>query len=151
MRNLINICIFLSTFLLISSVYGNDNKNELVELNDIAKNLKEAVIREDGDLLMQYVSPSGTYFIDSVYTFAEIKELLRTKNSWLYKHLFSGENSVKKYFQDAENLKIKIHRRNNEAIFISYQSSNYDSIKWVECCFIKINAKWYFDGIFSCE
>lgn len=147
MRALIITIISLFAFLT-TAAFGNED--EYVELERIANDVKTAVIKQDVGTLMQYVSPSGTYFIDEVYTYAQIKEMLENKTSWLYKHLFVGKNSVKNYFENAKNLDTKIHSRDNKAFFISYQSSNYNSYNWIECCFIRINGKWYFDGIFYC-
>jgi len=149
MRCSIIIVLFLSSLLMVGRVYASDN--ELSELNVIAMDVKDAVEREDMNRLMQYVAPSGTYFIDKPYTYAQIDKLISTKGSWLYKHLFVGENSIKDYLNNAKNLKVVINHRDHAAIQISYPSSNYDRLKWIECCFMKINGHWYFDGIFSCQ
>lgn len=128
------------------------NEKEKSELEKIAYEVRTGVIKEDVEMLLKYVSPAGTSFIDDHYTYEEIRELLKNKDSWLYKHLFWGENSVKKYFDSAKELTIKIHYFNkDEAVSIFYQSSNYAPRNWVECCFVKINEKWYFNGIFYCE
>lgn len=34
---------------------------------------------------------------------------------------------------------------------VSYSSSNYGPMDWVECCYIEGSGQWYFDGIFLCE
>jgi len=125
--------------------------NKQVGINRIAKALQAAVMREDVGYLMRYVSPSGTYFIDGVYSFEEIKNSMEDRNGWLNKHIFSSDNSIKSYFLNAKNLKIKVHHRNKRSIMISYQSSNYDPTDWVECCLIKEKGKWYFDGVFYCR
>jgi len=126
------------------------NENNNPEIDFIAEDVKGAVLRENTNTLMKYVSSAGTYFIDNVYTYEQIEKLLKDKDSWLCKHLFSGENSVKNYFKSSKNLKVKIYNRNNSAIMLSYQSSNHDAVEWVECCFINISGRWYFDGIFYC-
>jgi hypothetical protein len=149
MRNLIFIWFLFFSFVFVNSV--SCNNGEHIEIEKLAKEVKDAVIKKDINRLMKYVSPSGVYFIDDKYTYEQIEEIIRKKNSWLYKHLFVGENSVINYFQKANDLEIKIHHRNSNAIFVSYHSSNVKPVNWLECCFIKIKGKWYFDGIFSCE
>lgn len=121
-----------------------------VSHNRMAKDLMAAVMREDMRYLMKYVSPSGTYFIDERYSREEISNSMGDSNGWLHKHLFSGDKSVKSYFSKAENLKINIKKRNSRSILITYKSSNYNSVDWVECCLFKVKGKWYFDGIFYC-
>lgn len=128
---------------------GAENADKL--FYNLATEIKKAVAEQDTNRLLTYVAPSGTYFIDSVYSYDEIKDVIGKKDSWLYKYLFTDRNSVKSYFQSAEEMKIKVHHRNENAVLISYQSSNYDPNRWVECCFIKLKDKWYFDGIFYCK
>jgi hypothetical protein len=149
MRKLTIIAIALFCFNFIAA--GNAAENEDRSYYTLATEVKDAVVRQDINVLLKYVSPSGTYFMDTVYTYKEINEIIGKKDSWLYKHLFAGESSIKTYFKKAKRLKIKITHRNDNAIFVSYQSSNYEPNKWVECCFIRTNGKWYFDGIFYCK
>lgn len=121
------------------------------KLHKMADEMMIAVLNMDTAYLMKYVAPSGTYFMDTVYSHDQIEKMINDENSWLYKHLFVGDNSVKSYFEQARNLKIKIFERDTNAIMVSYQSSNFEAFKWVENCFIRKNGTWYFDGIFTCQ
>lgn len=133
--------------LLVSETHSGGN--ERAEVERLAKVVQGAVVNKDIDKLMQYVHPSGTVFIDAAYTKAEISSLMKDKDSWLYKHLFVGEKSVRTYLLQAKNLKTSVHPQSDTAMFVFFESSNYE--KWQESCFIQIDGKWYFDGIFSCE
>ena len=128
---------------------GHSGEREGAVLEDVIRHIHDAVVRKDIGALMEFVHPTGTVFIDSGYTKAEILSLMKDPESWLHKHLFVGENSVRTYFLTAKNLKINVHRYNENAVFVSFASSNHQ--RWPECCFIKIDNKWVFSGIFSCE
>jgi len=145
--------LIIGLFLLLITAVLCKNDNNLKEIEGIANELRIAVLNQDIETLLKYVSPGGTYFIDDLYHYSEIKELLYTNDSWLYKHLFVGEKSVRHYFENAENLRIKIDILDEykDAPMIFYQSSNYKPLNWVECCLIKHGERWYFNGIFSCE
>ncbi len=148
-----NLIISFTLFCIVAfPVVTSCNEKGKSEFEKIADEVRTAVIKEDVKILLKYVSSTGTSFVDDHYTFGEIRELLKNKDSWLCKHLFWGENSIKKYFENAEGLTIKIHYYNKDkAVSIFYQSLNNAPRNWVECCFIKINEKWYFNGIFYCE
>jgi hypothetical protein len=133
--------------LVFAVVHGSEDETSKIE--KLAKEVQEAVLHSDIDRLMRYVHSSGTVFIDTAYTREEISRLMRDEDSWLYKHLFVGRSSVRSYFRNAKNLKIKVHRQSDIAMFVSYESSNYE--KWMESCFIRIDGRWYFNGIFSCQ
>lgn len=145
--------VFLTViFILFTVNLSAENKIDTdPELHKMAWEMRSAILNIDTAYLMKYVAPSGTYFIDTVYSHEQIERMIMDKNSWLYKHLFIGDNSVKSYFKQAINLNIKIYKRDTNAIMVSYQSSNFEEVKWVENCFIKINGIWYFDGIFNCQ
>ena len=116
--------------------------------------VKDAVVRQDTEYLMRYVSPRGTYFIDNLYTHDEINELIKDKDSWLYRHLFEGNTSVKSYFVNATELEVKIYPQGDDHIFVTYRSLDRQGDRpsdYVECCFSKRGGRWYFDGIFSCD
>lgn len=117
----------------------------------ISNELQRAISDANVSCLMKYVAPTGTYVIDEVYTHKQIKKMLINKKSWLYKHLFVGRESIRGYFERAENIRLKVFKRGTNAILISYQASNIAPTDWAECCLIKVNGTWYFDGIFSCE
>jgi hypothetical protein len=139
------------TFILCAVNLSAENKISTdPELHKIALEMKSAVLNMDMAYLINHVAPSGTYFIDTGYSHDQIERLVRDKNSWLYKYLFVDKNSVKNYFKQARDLKIKVFKRDINSIMISYQSSNFEAHKWIENCLIKINGKWYFDGIFTC-
>lgn len=144
--------LIISYFVLNTVSISSENKTDAdPQLHKMAWEMRSAVLNMDINYLMKYVAPSGTYFIDNIYSHDDIDKMFRDKNSWLYKHLFVGDTSVKDYFIRAHNLKIIIYKRDTNAILVSYQSSNFEELKWVENCFIMINETWYFDGIFTCQ
>lgn len=148
----INIFSFVIIFILYAVDLSAEDKIETnPELHKMAWEMRRAVLNMDATYLMKYVAPSGTYFIDSAYSHEQIEKLIGDKNSWLYHHLFGNKDSVRNYFNQAHDLKIKVFPRNTDAIMVSYQSSNFEAVKWIENCFIKINGKWYMDGIFTCQ
>lgn len=130
---------------------AKDEVENNTEVREMALKMRSAVLNMDTTYLMKYVAPTGTNFIDSAYSHEQIKKLIEDKNSWLYHHLFGNADSVMKYFHQAKDIKIKIFSRNTDAIMVSYQSSNFEAVKWIENCFIRINGKWYMDGIFACQ
>jgi hypothetical protein len=151
MMNKIKIHIFiviLSFFFACNSCAEN---NDLLELNTLANKLRNAILNNDLEFVSKFINPSGMYFGDSVYTSQEIRQFLKDENSWLYKHLFGKKDSVKSFFINANDIKIKIYYRGDDAYHISFQSSNYDPTEWMECCFIRIKGTLFFDGIFSCD
>lgn len=121
------------------------------DVSKLAYDLKDAVLEEKRERLLEFVAPQGTNSIDSSYTKKQVVELMNDHNSWLFKYLFLDDKSVKNYFKEAKDLKVKVYTRSNESTFVSYQTSNHKPTEWVECCLIKINGKWYFDGIFECN
>ncbi len=129
---------------------AGQEENIVIDISKIAETLRTAVINEDTDCLLKYVSPSGTYFIDDVWSYEKVRKSMKDKDGWLFRHLFSNDNSVKNYFLKAKDLHIKVYQQNDKSVMISFQSSNYDPNDWVECCLIKVKGKWYFDGVFYC-
>lgn len=120
-------------------------------VKDVVSQVEAAIIKRDVGKLMQYVSSRGTYFIDDYYSYNEIRELLGDKKSWLYKHLFVGESSVFHYFKSNSMIRERIHMRGKNAVSVVFESASSLPANWIECCFIEIKGRWYFDGIFSCE
>lgn len=147
-------CFVLLCIIWLISFVNLSSANEISTnstLQNTALQMRLAILNTDTAYLLKFVAPSGTFFIDTVYSRSEIEKMLTDKNSWLFKHLFLGDSSVKSYFKKAQNLKIRIFKRNTNAIMISYQSSNFDALHWIENCLVKVNDHWYFDGIFSCQ
>jgi len=66
--------------------------------------MKDAITKEDIEALVEHASPAGTTFMDSAHTYSEITELLNNRESWLSRHLFFGERSVKAYFENTKDL-----------------------------------------------
>lgn len=152
MSILVRMKTFIFVFIVLQLIAGIQNANAADKLYKLTMDLENAILQQNVAKLMKYVSPFGITVIDDPYTYEEVNNLIRDKNSWLYKHLFVGERSVKKYFETAENLKIKIHYQTlDSADFmyadVIYQSSNYHWVNWVESCFVysKKDNKWYFD------
>ena len=140
-------CTFMVAFL-------NGQKGEFhdADLYRIIIEVKDAVVRQDTEYLMRYVNPRGIDFIDNNYTYDEIDEAMRDKDSWLYKWLFLYPSSPKALFDGVTDLEIRILHQAPEigGFLVTYRSANSPQPDWEECCFYKEDGKWYFDGIFSC-
>ncbi len=136
------------SFLLCSNVYAGSNNAELIT---IANKLKDAVTKNDVSLIYKYIHSDGVYFMDDRLTRIETNKLLKDANSPLYRYLFGSDDSIKSYLLSAQDLKIKVHYRDKYSAIVSFASSNHPVEEWKECCFIKRNKRWYFDGIFYCE
>ena len=122
------------------------------DLYRIVIEVKDAVVRQDTEYLMRYVSPGGTDFIDNHYTYDEIDQAMKDKDSWLYKWLFLNPYSAKVFFDTATDLEIKMYHQDPAlgGIWVTYRPPGSQPNEWLECCFYKRNGKWYFAGIFSC-
>ena len=117
------------------------------DLYRIVIEVKDAIVRQDTEYLMRYVSPGGTSFIDNHYTYDEIDEAMKDKDSWLYKeHL----DLAKFFFDGSTDLEIEMKHMGpaHGGVWVRYSSQERG---WLECCFYKRNGKWYFAGIFSCD
>ena len=148
-RKIITLILLISFFAM--DIFAEKKSHINDELNEISNNLKKAVLNEDKNYLHEFVAPSGSFFIDTQYTREQLGYLLNAKNSWLYKYLFVGENSINNYFLQAKDIKTNIYIRGPNSAMIIYESSNYPAHNWVENCILKINDRWFFDGIFSCQ
>lgn len=146
--------IIKSVLILLLSIFAQiafcDESPDVKNINKMLAVIENAIVNENDSELLKYVPPSGIYFGDGHYKYAEIKKSIGDKNGWLYRYLFVGEKSIKIYFQKAKNLKPRITYRTKSSIQVIFETSNNEATKWAECCFFKIKNKWYFDGIFYC-
>ena len=142
--------ILFSLLSIFSQIAFCGESRETKKINKMLVAIENAIANENSSELLKYVPPSGIYFGDGRYSYAEVEKSIGDQNGWLYRHLFVGEKSVKIYFQEAKNLKSRITYRSKSSIQVIFETSNNEATKWVDCCFFKIKNKWYFDGIFYC-
>lgn len=75
--------------------------------------------------------------------------LLEDRNSWLTKHLFTAPDSVKRYFEDLDDIEVMIFPVEDYAVEIVYKSPSRKFGEWKDCCFFLRDGKWEFAGIFD--
>lgn len=121
------------------------------EVDRFANKAMFGVINTDIEQLLKMISKHGVYFGDSKFSKNEISRLLKDKNSLLYKHMFAADDSVKAYFDKNKNISLVVLNRGSKSAIVKYRSDTLNEDEWLECCFIKIDNKWYFDGMFYCE
>lgn len=83
--------------------------SEHEELTALAQNIMKAIEKKD-TLRFIELTHKGICFVDDCYKKAQIISLLNNKSSWLYRKLFSGEDSVRSYFERSDQVKIHINQ-----------------------------------------
>ena len=139
---------------MVTCLNGQSGEFHDADLYQIVIEVKDAVVRQDTEYLMRYVSPRGTTSIDKNYTYDEIDKAIKDKDSLLYKWLFLNPYSPKVFFDAATDLEIRMYHRDPAigGIWVTYRPPASQPSDWQECCFYKENGRWYFDGIFfSCD
>lgn len=117
----------------------------------LAETMRTAILTEDVTTIKSYIGPYGTDFTDIFFTRGQLVELLDDRSSWLTKHLFSAPDSVKRYFQEATDIEIRLQERKENFIMIVYYSPSRKFGEWKACCFFLRDGKWEFSGIFDCN
>jgi hypothetical protein len=143
--------IILSQLVLATTAWADAEVIDDPVLTGMAKDTKTAILNSDSNYILKYVAEEGIYFVDKSYSKRQIIELLKDKNSWLSKHLYSGKSSIKHFFDNNQDIQTKIYKRGENAVMITYASKSTSQEKAVENCYLSIKGTWYLDGIFSCE
>ncbi|WP_243358422.1 hypothetical protein [Fundidesulfovibrio terrae] len=142
--------ILISTSLLWSMVLFHNicfSQERSPAVMSIAKDIQRAIIAEDAGRLMSHVR-KRVVFVDEYYSKEILGELIKDRESWLQRNLFVGDDSLKKYFETARDVKIILNNVGSEVV-ISYQSSNYPAHAWPWCSIVVENERWYFSDMFA--
>lgn len=149
------VSVILTCTFMVACLSGQNGEFHDADLYRIVIEVKDAIVRQDTEYLMGYLSPGGTDFIDSHFTYDEIDELMKDKDSWLYKSLFLDPYSEKVFFDGVTDLEILMVHQDPllGGVLVIYRSRSAAGQpgNWHECCFYKRDGKWYFAGIFSCD
>lgn len=137
----------------------SDRKNESEEsgqekdrqsLLKFSREIERSVSRSDVDGLMSAVPETGIYFVDGFFSREEVHRLLLDKTSWLYRYIFSGDESVGRKLASMGRTEIEVLKRGQDAWMVRYSTKEYYPGS-VENCVIHRDGAWYFDGMFYCE
>lgn len=143
--------IFFGLLMLVTVAQVNAETIDDPLLARMATETRTAILNYDSNYILKYVSAEGIVFEDTLYSKEQIISLLKDKQSWLYKYLYSGKSSVKYFFDKAQDAEVKIIQKGANAVMIIYASKNTNEKRMLENCYININDTWYWDGIFSCK
>jgi len=116
----------------------------------VSESIGKALRDEDVHTIVGLVPKSGLYFIDGFFEYQEVVQLLNSRSSWLYRHLFVGEDSAKDRLEKLGQFQIRAYWRGRDAVLVVYTNGASEPRK-LENCLVKLHDRWYFDGIFSCD
>lgn len=120
-------------------------------LLEFSRAIEKSVSRGDVDGLMLSVPETGIYFVDGLFSREEVHRLLLDKTSWLYRYMFSGDESVSRKLASMgkTETEIEVIKRGEDAWMVRYSAKGSPDL--VENCVIRRDGVWYFDGMFYCE
>src|SRR5688572_14147647 len=100
-RSILSISIIsLAIFLIARSRpdHSNSTSNKAieVELTQIVHEMREIILKEKADQLLQYIDPEGLSCTDTIFPYSEVVKALKNKNSPMYLHLFDSKKVKEK-------------------------------------------------------
>lgn len=115
--------------------------SEHEELASVSQKIKKAIEDKDTDTFIE-LARRGICFVDDCYKKVQITSLLNNKSSWLYRKLFSGEDSVRSYFARSSQVTIYINQY-NDFYGITYQGEEKTKPIPPVITVRRINGRWF--------
>ncbi|WP_173082813.1 hypothetical protein [Fundidesulfovibrio magnetotacticus] len=140
--------ILLAVSMLLLSVPNRCLAGEPEELKEIALRIKAMVEKEDTKGLVASIADT-IWFVDDPLSRKQVARLLANKKSWLYKHLFVGDESIRSYLLKADDITIEFHRLSEKAWSISYVSQKTYTRSVPGLTFMKNGKGWLLVSLFS--
>lgn len=140
--------VLLAVLMLLLSAPGKCLAAEAEELQEIALRIRDMVEKEDIKGLVASIADT-IWFVDDPLSRKQVAKLLADKKSWLYKHLFVGEESIRRYFLRADDIVVEVHRLSEKTWSIGYVSQKVPVRSVPGLTFMREGKRWLLVDLFA--